>query len=141
MLLLQDFLCLGLCKTILGLIFNLFLNNKLFTILTRDFDKMGYCTKQNKPLLFQFILMLIVSLKKFSPLPGFEPGTSLVQSRYATNWAILAWMHYHLSWLTVFDFRSFRSFLSNFWWLAEFVVNSTNLSSMIRNYNMFCIWF
>ena len=27
--------------------------------------------------------------EKFSPLPGFEPGTSSVPSQYATNWAIL----------------------------------------------------
>ena len=29
---------------------------------------------------------------KFSPFPGFEPGTSPAPSRYATNWAILAWI-------------------------------------------------
>ena len=29
---------------------------------------------------------------KVLPLPGFEPGTLLVPSRYATNWAILAWI-------------------------------------------------
>ena len=30
--------------------------------------------------------------EKFSPLPGFEPGTLPVPSRYATNRAILAWI-------------------------------------------------
>ena len=35
---------------------------------------------------------LPIFIEKFSPLQGFEPGTSLVPSRYATNWAILAWM-------------------------------------------------
>ena len=33
-----------------------------------------------------------IFIEKFSPLPGSEPGTSPVLSRYATNWAILAWM-------------------------------------------------
>ena len=36
-------------------------------------------------------------IEKFSPLPGFEPGTSPVPSRYATNWAILAWITVNLN--------------------------------------------
>ena len=35
---------------------------------------------------------LLIFTTKFSPLPGLEPGTSPVPSRYATNWAILAWI-------------------------------------------------
>ena len=35
---------------------------------------------------------LLIFTEKF--LPGFEPGTSAVPSRYATNWAILAWITY-----------------------------------------------
>ena len=35
---------------------------------------------------------LIILIEKFSPLPGFERRTSTVPSRYATNWAILAWI-------------------------------------------------
>ena len=35
---------------------------------------------------------LLISIEKLSPLQGFEPRTSLVTSRYATNWAILAWI-------------------------------------------------
>ena len=31
------------------------------------------------------IIWLLIFTKKFSPLPGFEPGTSPVPSRYATN--------------------------------------------------------
>ena len=37
-------------------------------------------------------IQLLIFTEKFSSLPGFEPGTSLVSSRYATNWAILAWI-------------------------------------------------
>ena len=37
-------------------------------------------------------IQLLIFTEKFSPLPGFEPGTSLVPRRYATNWAILAWI-------------------------------------------------
>ena len=37
-------------------------------------------------------IQLFIFTEKFSPLPGFEPGTSPVPSRYATNWAILAWI-------------------------------------------------
>ena len=40
---------------------------------------------------FEFNQLLIFS-EKFSPLAGFEPGTSPVPNRYATNWAILAWI-------------------------------------------------
>ena len=35
-------------------------------------------------------ILLLIFIAKFSPLPGFEPGTSLVPSQYGTNWAILA---------------------------------------------------
>ena len=35
---------------------------------------------------------LLIFIEKFSPLPGFEPGTSRVPSRYANNWTILAWV-------------------------------------------------
>ena len=35
---------------------------------------------------------LLIFTEKFSFLPGFEPRTSSVPSRYATNWAILAWI-------------------------------------------------
>ena len=38
------------------------------------------------------INQLLIFTEKFLPLPGFEPRTSPVPSRYATNWAILAWM-------------------------------------------------
>ena len=41
---------------------------------------------------------LLIFIEKFSPLPGFEPGTSPVPSRYATNWAILAWMISYKVW-------------------------------------------
>ena len=37
-------------------------------------------------------IQLLIFTEKFSPLLGFEPGTSPVPSRYATNWAILAWI-------------------------------------------------
>ena len=43
------------------------------------------------PLKFKFYKLLIF-IEKFSPLPGFGPGTYTVPSRYATNWAILAWI-------------------------------------------------
>ena len=39
-----------------------------------------------------WIIQLLIFIEKFSPLPGFELGTSPVPSRYATNWAILAWI-------------------------------------------------
>ena len=38
------------------------------------------------------VFKLLIFIEKFSPLPGFDPGTSPVPSRYATNWAILAWI-------------------------------------------------
>ena len=38
------------------------------------------------------INQLLIFTEKFSPLPGFEPGTSPVPSRYNTNLAILAWI-------------------------------------------------
>ena len=38
-------------------------------------------------------IQLLNFTEKFSPLSGFEPGTSPVPSRYATNWAILAWIY------------------------------------------------
>ena len=44
------------------------------------------------PIQIQPIQLLIIT-ENFSPLPVFEPGTSPVQSRYATNWAILAWIY------------------------------------------------
>ena len=31
------------------------------------------------------VVTVLIFTEKFSPLPGFEPGTSLVPSRYATN--------------------------------------------------------
>ena len=37
-------------------------------------------------------IQLLIITEKFSPLPGFEPGTSPILSRYATNLAILAWI-------------------------------------------------
>ena len=42
-------------------------------------------------------IQLPIFTEKFSPLTGFEPGTSPVPSRYATNWAILAWINLVLS--------------------------------------------
>ena len=56
------------------------------------------------PFKFEFNQLLIF-LQKFSPLPGFELGTSPVPSRYATSWAILAWIQglaFMLTSLTVF---------------------------------------
>ena len=44
-------------------------------------------------------IQLLIFTEKFLPLPGFEPRTSLVPSRYATNWAILAW-NIHYRWRT-----------------------------------------
>ena len=38
-------------------------------------------------------IQLLIFTEKFWPSPGFEPGTSQVPSRYATNWAILAWIY------------------------------------------------
>ena len=35
---------------------------------------------------------MLIFIEKLSPLPGFEPGTCPVLSRYATNWALLAWI-------------------------------------------------
>ena len=35
---------------------------------------------------------LLIFTEQFSPLPGFEPGTSPVASLYATNLAILVWI-------------------------------------------------
>ena len=40
-----------------------------------------------------FLFNVVIFIEKFSPLPGFEPGTSPVPSRNATNWAILAWIN------------------------------------------------
>ena len=37
-------------------------------------------------------IQLLIFTEKFWPLPGFDPVTSPVPSRYATNWAILAWI-------------------------------------------------
>ena len=38
------------------------------------------------------IIHLLIFTEKFLPLPVFEPVTSLVPSRFATNWAFLAWI-------------------------------------------------
>ena len=38
------------------------------------------------------LIQLLIFIQKLLHLPGFEPGTSLVPIRYATNWAILAWI-------------------------------------------------
>ena len=43
---------------------------------------------------------LLIFTEKLSPLPGFEPGTSLVPSRYATNSAILALME-RMGWIQI----------------------------------------
>ena len=40
------------------------------------------------------INQLLIFIKKFSPLLGFEPHTYQVPSRCATNWAIQAWIVY-----------------------------------------------
>ena len=37
-------------------------------------------------------IQLPIFTEKFSLLPGFEPGTSLVPRQSATNWAILTWI-------------------------------------------------
>ena len=49
------------------------------------------------PFKFDFIQLLIF-IEKFLPLLGFKPRTSPlpVPSRYATNWAILAWIIFQL---------------------------------------------
>ena len=36
--------------------------------------------------------LLLIFIEKFLHLPGFEPETSPLPSRYATSWAILAWI-------------------------------------------------
>ena len=40
-------------------------------------------------------IQLLIFTEKFSPLVGFEPRTSPLPSRYATNWAILAWITWY----------------------------------------------
>ena len=58
--------------------------------------KMEKTKKKKVQYLHDSILSFI---EKLSTLPGFEPGTSPVPSRYATNWAILAWIiTKNLSW-------------------------------------------
>ena len=44
---------------------------------------------------FLHLLIQIRVRKILSPLPGFEPKTSLVPSRCSTNLAIQAWMNWH----------------------------------------------
>ena len=43
-------------------------------------------------LLFQCVFESLIFIEKFSPLLEFEPWTSPLPSRYATNRAILAWL-------------------------------------------------
>ena len=60
------------------------------------------------------LVSFTIFIGKFSPLPGFEPGTSRVPSRYATNWAILSYHKYtcesiyiifnNLPWITMLNF-------------------------------------
>ena len=40
----------------------------------------------------QITFIHVIFTEKFSPLPGFEPGTSPVPSRYTTNWALPVWI-------------------------------------------------
>ena len=61
-----------------------------------------------------WIDQLLIFTEKFSPLPGFEPRTSPVPSRYATNWAILAW-----------------TILKYFVWLWGLVKTKLSLSSQL----------
>ena len=52
------------------------------------------------------INQLIVFIEKLSPLSGFEPRTSRVPSRCATNWAIQAWIE--LTWSNNFVKNKFN---------------------------------
>ena len=45
------------------------------------------------PFKFKFNQLLIL-IEKLLPLPGFQPRTSPIPRRYATKWAILAWIPY-----------------------------------------------
>ena len=51
----------------------------------------GLCGTSGLPYCERGIVQLLDFTEKFLPLPRFEPRTCLVPSRYATNWAILAW--------------------------------------------------
>ena len=64
-------------------------------ILNYKFNKKNlFFLKKGNIWVIKFIhsIQLLNFTEKFSPLPGFEPWTSTVPSRYATNWAILAWI-------------------------------------------------
>ena len=53
------------------------------------------------------INQLLIFTEKLLPLPGFETETSSVPNRYATNWAILAWittkivLQAHTGWINI----------------------------------------
>ena len=67
----------------------------------------------------------LISLKKLTPLPGFEPGTSQVPIRYATNWAILAWV-----------------LLLNFLiWRYLNILNLLNITMMLSKCIIWWFWF
>ena len=62
---------------------------------------------------------LLIFIEKFSPLPVFEPGTSPVPSRYATNWAILVWIRMPFGGYKEVVHRVFCSIFSS-WWASNF---------------------
>ena len=67
---------------------------------------------------------LLIFIEKFSPLPGLEPGTSQVPNRYATNWAILAWIPFNMS---VWKKTSGRVYVWFYLYLKHQLLNGTLL--------------
>ena len=70
------------------------------------------------PIKFEFN-QLLISIEKFSPLPEFEPETSPVSSRYATNWAILAWIFFLALQLCLASNNSTAQPLVNLQWSSQ----------------------
>ena len=63
-------------------------------------------------------IQLLIFTGKFSPLPGFEPRTSMLPSRYATNWAILAWIHLGSNNFFLGELTFFNGF-QILWWIVK----------------------
>ena len=92
------------------------------------------------PFKFEFN-QLVIFIEKFSPLPGFERGSSLVPSRYATNWAILAWICFH-------PYKSYFSLAPTQWvwvriqkfnWLNTVNIRTTDIFLMLSPLTTFYV--
>ena len=70
---------------------------------------------------------LLIFTEKFLSLPGFEPGTSPEPNRYATNWAILAWIEK----VNIFFFFLLQKLL-NCWLLSDKIVKGKMLVQIVK---------